>query len=69
MDNESPNRIDVEFSIEWARDNPDLFAAQYNEFFCTHADGWTVTSRARSGFLTLIADRVWADSTKGAGAP
>lgn len=33
MDNESPNRIDVEFSIEWARDNPDLFAAQYNEFF------------------------------------
>jgi hypothetical protein len=59
MDNDSVvSRIDVEFSIEWARTNPDLFAAKYNDFFRKHADGWTVSSRARSGFLTLIAERV-----------
>lgn len=56
--NESISKVELEFSIEWARCNPDLFATRYNEFFREHADGWTVASCARAGFLTLIADRI-----------
>ncbi|WAS56232.1 hypothetical protein MK974_24340 [Burkholderia ambifaria] len=52
------SRVDREFSIEWARENPGLFADSYNEFFRTHRDGWIISSAARSGFLTLIANRI-----------
>jgi hypothetical protein len=59
MENVHKSRVDVEFSIEWARNNPDLFTTQYNEFFRDHMDGWLITSSARSGFLTLAAERVY----------
>ncbi|HGO6128529.1 hypothetical protein ACN8ZM_41170 (plasmid) [Burkholderia aenigmatica] len=51
------SRVDTEFSIEWARNNPDLFAAKYNKFFQSFRDGWEISSHARPGFLTLIAKR------------
>lgn len=51
------SRVDLEFSIEWARNNPGLFADKYNAFFATYRDGWIISSAARSGFLKLIANR------------
>ncbi len=56
MDAVFTSRMEVEFSIEWARNNPELFATAYNKFFTDNAD-WHITSGARPGFLTLIASR------------
>lgn len=58
MVNEYTTRTDLEMSLGWARENPQLFADAYNKFFAEYRDGWVVSSKARSGFLTLIAERV-----------
>lgn len=51
-------RAELEFSIEWAKDNPELFKVKYNKFFEDYPkEEFTHSSSARQGFLTLIAER------------
>jgi hypothetical protein len=61
MNNEHTSRVEVEFSIGWAANNPELFEQGYNDFFSEYNDGWKITSGARPGFLTLIAERIAFD--------
>ena len=51
-------RAELEFSIEWAKDNPELFKVKYNKFFEDYPkEEFTHSSSARQGFLTLIAEK------------
>jgi hypothetical protein len=61
MEKAYTSRAEREFSIEWARQNPELFATSYNNFFREYADGWIISSKSRAGFLTLIAEPVSED--------
>jgi hypothetical protein len=58
MDNENANRISVEFAIGWIEKNSGLYARQVREFHANHSEGWVITVNERTGFLTLIAERV-----------
>lgn len=49
------SRAEVEFSVRWIQENPELFNSHFNRFAAEcKARGWNITSRARSGFLTFI---------------
>jgi len=51
--------VETEFAITWARDNGELFAMYFNKFFEEYAaPEWQIKSRARKGFIVLVAEKV-----------
>ena len=55
MENTPYSEIEVEFMISWARENPELFEKRFNKFFDDHAEKYRITSKARKGFIVLLA--------------
>lgn len=52
------NRVEVELSLVWASENPDLFLDAVAKFRDTH-QGWGLKiDTSRAGFITMAATRV-----------
>jgi len=52
----NPVRVEVQFNLMWVRENPLLFWERYTTFFRDYpGTEWEHRSRARIGWLTLIA--------------
>lgn len=50
-------RVEIEISIVWAAENPELFKKTYQEFFDSHSTDHEIRSKVRRGYITLIAER------------
>lgn len=67
MINVYASRVDVEFSIEWIRNNPHLYVKQHAKFLQDHAEGWNIKSDYRPGIIKLIAERITETKTDNSG--
>lgn len=47
--------VELELSIKWIQENPELFAQSCNDFMMR--DGWSFSFKATAGFITIIAKR------------
>nr|DAP64275.1 MAG TPA: hypothetical protein [Caudoviricetes sp.] len=49
-------RVELEFNVGWIATNPENFSERFERFFKDHSsDDWTIESKVRPGYLTLIA--------------
>ena len=55
-DNPDASGVELEWSVKWVHDNPELFAKSFSQFLSKYA-GWKLSCTATAGFITIIADR------------
>lgn len=48
-------QVSVEFSVAWIKENPELFASKYRDFFDSYWPKYSISSKVTKGFITLIA--------------